>query len=285
MKKIIFTLLAFTGLYLQSNAQYCGTHGGDASGPNVCVPADTATKPGLAPLPDSLPPVVNGISQSTVIQFENFDTIRFNGILLTINNLTVDSIENLPTGLCWATNVTNNTFPNKGYGCIKVSGTPCSTPGQYKLYIIVTADVGVAIPTNADAAGLAYYVRCINNGDSPTAVDTTQTAANPFIQYGSETANGCGNAINNVDNGISAMAVSPNPFNTQAQVSFYSDKAQRVTERLTDILGNQIYANDIQVTPGMNNHTIERGSLPAGIYFYSVTAGKVAVTKRVVITE
>ena len=79
MKKLIFTLFTFCLLYVNSNAQYCGN-----SGPTICTVSGNLNKPGLSPPSDSLPPVVNGTITNTVIQFKNFDTIRFGGQLLTI---------------------------------------------------------------------------------------------------------------------------------------------------------------------------------------------------------
>src|ERR1019366_4990234 len=154
---------------------------------------------GLSPVSDSLAPVLNGCTISEVIHFTNFDTIRFNGSLLTIHSLQVDSIKNLPAGTCWATDTVNNTWGNKGHGCIRVTGPVCAAPGQYQLEIWVTVDVGFTLPTNATAAGLYYYVRVNNAGDSIRPVDTTNQAHAPlFIGYknGTETANCSSSGLN-----------------------------------------------------------------------------------------
>src|SRR5687768_2401444 len=120
MKKIIFTLLSFGLLYFNSSAQYCTSN---PSQPNQCTVSGTLTDPGLDPASDSLPPVINGTTSTTIIQFLNFDTIRFGGILQTIQYLKIDTIDNLPNGLCWATNQADNTYMNQEEGCIKVNGT------------------------------------------------------------------------------------------------------------------------------------------------------------------
>lgn len=220
MKKVIFTILSFCFIYFQSNGQHCAT----PSGPSVCVSLDTATSPGLAPLSDSLAPVVNGTSVSTVIQFENFDTIRYQGQLATIYALRIDTIGNLPSGLCWASNVANDSFANKAYGCIALTGTVCAPPGQYKLHLIVTANVGnstfpINIPVNGDAAKLYYYIRVNNAGDPITPIDTTGEAAGTiasFIPYGSETAQGCVSGISDISTHINALSIYPNPLSTEA---------------------------------------------------------------------
>jgi len=280
MKKVIFTLLTTGLFYLGASAQYCG-----GSGPGVCQPSGTLTEPGLSPSSDSLPAVVNGAATSQTIQFKNFNTFFFSNQTVTVNTLRIDTISNIPSGLCWRTNKTDNTFGNQEDGCILVSGIPCSAPGQYKLRIIVTADIGFEVQTNADAAGLKYYVRCVNSGDNVPAVDTFQTA--PFSNTGySASSTGCINGINDITNSVNTLSVVPNPFSNKAVVSFYSTKNQVVTERITNILGSELYNNKFEAKAGANSSVIEKGNLPAGVYFYSITDGKnIVAMKRVVISE
>ena len=279
MKKLIFTLSLFCIIAVKSNAQYCG-----GSGPSVCTPA-VLTKPGLSPVSDSLAPIIDNIATATVIEFQNYDTLTFSGQVLTMNSLTVDTISNLPSGLCWATSSTTNTFGNQQNGCIKVTGTTTATPGQYKLHIIVTANTNLPFPvtTNADAAGLYYYVR-VNCTDSSVthAVDTTQTDVNPFIPY---SPNGCspGVGIANVDQNIQSLSVYPNPFTSQAMISFNSAKAGMMTEKITSIIGNEVYSQQVDVKLGSNSHIISRNNLSAGVYFYSITDGVSTFTKRLII--
>lgn len=283
MKKVIFTLFSFCLLSVGAYAQYCGNIG-NPSGANQCTPSGLLTKPGLSPASyDSLPPVNNGEVSTTVIQFKNFDTLTFGGQLLTVQWLRLDSIGNLPSGLCWATNKANNTWDNQEDGCIKVNGTTCSAPGQHKLKIIVTANVGVPIQTDADAANLKYYVRVKNTNDAETPIDSTQTSANPFIAYGGP-AN-CTVGIKDVQSNINTLNVVPNPFNNRAVVSFYSDKAGVMTEKLTNMIGSEVFRKNTQVTTGLNTTTIDRNDLPTGVYFYSISDGKSVATKRVVISE
>jgi hypothetical protein len=50
---------------------------------------------------DSIPCFTKGVSQSQVMYFEIGDTMRISGQLVTIQTFKIDSIENLPQGLCW----------------------------------------------------------------------------------------------------------------------------------------------------------------------------------------
>lgn len=176
MKTLVLAILTLTSVSLL-NAQYCGF-----SGPSICSPSGTLTLPGLSPSSENLPPLINGYPSSTVIQFKNFDTFVFSGQNVTVSSLSFDTIEDLPPGLCWSTNKTNNTFANQEDGCLSFNGTVCAPPGQYKLYMVVTANIGVPIQTNADAAGMRYFLRVKNAPDNTIPVDTNQTA--PFVAYG-----------------------------------------------------------------------------------------------------
>lgn len=183
MKKIVYTLFLVFVLSVHAKAQSC-----NASGTSQCTASGTLLIPGLSPTSDLLPAFENGIPSTTVIQFKNFNQVLYQGLTLTVQTLRIDSIENLPPGLCWATNKANNTYSNQESGCIKINGTPCGTPGQYKLRLIVTVNVGITQQINAESAGLKYFIRLGNYGDVVPAVDTLQTV--PLYTAGySSTAN------------------------------------------------------------------------------------------------
>lgn len=178
MKKILILPLIL-GAFQIMFAQPCGN-----SGSSQCSPSGILTQPGFSPLSQNLPPFINGQNSNTVIQFKNFNQFSFGGQIVTVQTLRFDTINNLPNGLCWSTNKSNDTYANQEEGCIKLTGATCDAPGQYKLNIIVTVNIGVPIQTNADAMGLYYFLRVKNNGDADIVVDTTQTTSNSFISYG-----------------------------------------------------------------------------------------------------
>jgi len=282
MKKVIFTLSLFCSIAV-ANAQYCG-----GSGPSVCTPA-ILTKPGLSPVSDSLAPIVDNVPTVTVIEFQNYDTLTFGGQSLTMDSLTVDTISNIPSGLCWATSSATNTFGNQQNGCIKVTGTTSAPAGQYKLHIIVKAYTTLPFPvtTNADAAGLYYYVR-LNCSDSAAVVpvDTNGEAAGTipaFKPYASQAV--CDVSVKNVQSTVQSLNVYPNPFSSHAEVSFTSAKAGVMTEKITSIIGSEVYSKEIEVAVGQNVHAIERNNLSAGVYFYTISDGVSTFTKRLVISE
>ena len=285
MKKVIFTLFSICAMYANTNAQSCGT-----SSTTQCTPIGTMTKPGLSPTSSELPAIDNGVVSTTIIQFKNYDTTTYAplGILVTVQNLKIDSINNLPAGLCWATNKSNDTYANQEDGCIKIIGTTCADPGVYKLKIKVTATVvGLgAIPVDAEDVGLRYFVRVKNCGDATVALDSTQTV--PFSKPAGYSATQncvCSVGISDVASTINSLNVVPNPFSNRAVVHFFSEKATVVTERITNMIGSEVLNREIEVKVGENNFNIDGTTFAPGVYFYSIGTGKSLVTKRIVISE
>ena len=130
---------------------------------------------------------------------------------------------------------------------------------------------------------MKYFVRVKNSGDADVAVDTNQTAL--FVKHpGYSASASCQVGINEVAS-INAVSVVPNPFNSQAVVSFVSEKSTVMTERLSNMLGAVVYKNTLNVKAGENSSVLDARNLPAGVYFYSITDGKQTTTKRVVVSE
>lgn len=273
MKNIIITLFVLVLLGHVANAQYCGN-----SGPTICD-SIVLPEPGFSPPRDELPPLINGKDTTTVIYFKNYDKV-LNGVV-TVNSLRIDSIENLPAGICWSTNIPNNTFGNQQNGCIKLTGIACAPPGQYKLRIIVSIN-GTLNNINVETQGLKYFVRVKNEGDADTPLDTLQGA---FYGYGGSATNCSIASIQEPMNSVNSLRITPNPLSTKAQVSFFSSKSGMMTERLTNLLGSEVYRRQVEVKAGNNVSSIDRDNLSPGVYFYSIGEGKNYTTKRLVISE
>jgi len=195
-----FALLLFIAMVQMAQAQRCGN-----SGPGICTAGTNLTAAGFSPSYDSVPCVVQGVPYSQTIQVKIPTTIVQSGVTATITYLKIDSISNLPCGLCWATEQAEDSFAGGQQFCLRVTGTSYDDTGQYALRIIVnvgyTALGGIVHGTetnyNAGAAGLEFWVRV----QSPTStncptVDTSSSyvgrTATPIgaIPSGAVTASG-----------------------------------------------------------------------------------------------
>jgi hypothetical protein len=152
-----------------ASAQYCG-----GSGSSVCTPGTNLTVPSFSPSYDSLPCVEQGVYYDQIIQLK----VPTSGGGYPLNYIQIDTITNLPCGLCWASSSSNNRFNGGAQGCIRVTGTTYDNVGQFTLRVIVTANVtAFGFPVsqanqNLADQGLKYFIRVKAPGGNCPAVDT-----------------------------------------------------------------------------------------------------------------
>ena len=179
MKKILLFAFITAGLLhsFSVNAQYCG----GASGSNICTPITTLHTPGFAPPQDSLPCIVVGQPYSQIINVHTPATVTSGGSTYNLSDIQIDTISNLPCGMCWAMGASNFQIAGNATGCLKLSGTTFDAPGQYLLHVIVNATVIVGIfpitesNQNLASQGLKYFVRVTLPNDTCPLVDTLAT--------------------------------------------------------------------------------------------------------------
>jgi hypothetical protein len=82
---------------------------------------------------------------------------------------------------------------------------------------------------------------------------------------------GMTDGIKNVSLAEAAMIVYPNPIKTNAVFSIQPEKAEKVKIRLFDVKGVcvAVIADDY-LNEGTSTIAFNRGSLPSGVYFYTV---------------
>jgi hypothetical protein len=76
---------------------------------------------------------------------------------------------------------------------------------------------------------------------------------------------------------------SPNPFSNYTQFVITLEKAADVTFRATNVLGQEILNEQTTYASGKHVYTFDRANLPAGQYYFTVTADGYSVTKKIVI--
>lgn len=76
----------------------------------------------------------------------------------------------------------------------------------------------------------------------------------------------------------------PNPFNDYSYININLRKACYLQLAIKNMMGQKIYEKDIGYSaPGLNKVSINGENLSPGIYFYTVKAGSVEVTKKMMI--
>lgn len=173
MRNVLVYVFAVAGLLLSTsvNAQYCGGNPGN----NVCTASTTLNSEGFSPTESNLPCIIIGQPYSQVIQMHTPSTYN-NGFPHTIQTVQIDSISNLPCGLCWTMDQNANfTINGNATGCFRISGTTFDAPGEYELRIIADITPTFGFPqTQQDMTGygLKYFVRVRLPGDTCIQIDT-----------------------------------------------------------------------------------------------------------------
>lgn len=282
MKKLISTLafVAFLFVAHNANSQACGTS-------IPCIPLGGPPSGGFGSQ-DSTPCVVQGAAYSYAIQFTMFAAFEFAGSQ-TVDSIEFLSIDNLPCGLCWSVDQDDKRYSANEDGCLNITGTSNDTVGQYKLAVSLKAWIngqpgGQTIPANVfDQTGVKILVRvkspsgaCVP-ADTSAAADLTNVYANPV---------NCTNVgIKETANSFSGLTLIPNPMNSNGTLSFMAEKSGLFTVRVSNTIGSVVSSKEIDAKQGVNTVTIERNSLPNGVYFLSLTDGKNVITHRFSITE
>ncbi len=270
MKKLIFSL-AFTSLLA---VQFSAVNA-------TCTPAGSApiTDGGFFPASNTQPCVVkNEAVTNFVIQLKNFGEIQSGTYVISTR---IDSIINLPLGLSWNMNTPSgnlgNTLLTDELGCIEISGITNVSAAIYNLDFMVTVVVNLdgdvktftdktsvlvqtfnaTFHTNAD---FSYFVNVINNQNECTHVVGIQELTN-----------------------VSNLNVYPNPFSDKTVISFNSAENAKYTARLIDVMGKEVYAEELNAVSGSNMIALNRNKISSGVYFFVLSDGKATATKRLVV--
>jgi hypothetical protein len=78
----------------------------------------------------------------------------------------------------------------------------------------------------------------------------------------------------------------PNPFNKTSTIRYELEEATKVTLEIFNVTGQKVMEfNEGRKASGTHSVSIDGSSLPAGIYYYSLTAGDVKATKKMIVLE
>ncbi len=279
MKKILLALLTISASFAinTANAQWCGTVNNIIANPNAQV--------GF-PYPDSMPCAVQGVAYKDTVSFQMYSRFIFLGTQ-SIDSVTIDTIWNLPCGLCWNMNKVSRTYAANEFGVLYFTGTTNDVVGQYNLRLQVTAYINhsptgqfIQNPNTVDAAGIKLWLRVAAPAGPCTATDTSSITGQNQVA-----ATSCPSGINEVEANVASVNIVPNPMGTSAQLSFVAEKNANYSVKVTDIMGKIISVKEIQANPGVNTSSIERGNLSAGIYLLSISDGVSSVTRKFTIVE
>ena len=285
MKKIITHLFLSITLItsFQAHAQYCGSQQ-VALNYGPCVPVQNY---GFGDV-DSFACITRGQLDSIIIPFKVFTNFSVGSVHVNIYKLRIDVIDSLPCGLCWSASQSTssgmgvNEYLPGDNGCLKITGLTNDAAGSYRLYMKLNVrdqpgstgwDVD-SIPS--DAGGITLWVKVINPGDAcPTKVDTLHPSHTSCVTTG----------ISEISNQLKNLSIQPNPMTNEAKVTFTSENGGTEVIRVTDIVGREVYCTNVVSKQGLNETTISRNKLPAGVYILSVGNEQGTATRKFTIAN
>lgn len=259
MKRILlFAVLAFS---LQTFAQN-----------NPCVPVATNQDSLFGLWPDTiqnLPDVDEGVYYETYVQLKTPDVAsEVPGVPIQFALLNIDSIGlveaiGLPSGIQMTCNEPNCVYPGNSIGCINIFGTTNSVGVhdlEFKVDGWVTAPIiGVVAMSDAtqDYVYLTGYKLVVNGSGS----DVELIQSNNF------------EVLQNI----------PNPFTGNTSITYNLMQQRNVSFSVYNVMGAKVMEQQFNAKTGTNTIEISANELGSGVYFYTLSNGEKAVTKRMII--
>jgi hypothetical protein len=196
-----------------------------------CTPGDAISCPDPENNGEVCPAVLPAIfigaqydQQFTVLAPPKLDT---NNLVINLHHITLINVENLPEGITWQSNATNNEFFVGTYYCVLLSGITSADPGIYPIKIVVDiytsiAGVPVLLGRTTDSTSLTVEV-----GWNPNAISDHN-----FNQFNLKTW--------------------PNPFSQKLNVQLNQYSEGQVVVEIFNLLGSRVLYQNIVPSPDGN---------------------------------
>ena len=181
---VLFTrsvaILLFLSVSVFTSAQTC-------TGTTIptCDVADAGDANGFVASAE-LPCIVQGQATEIAIPFKVFATVNGDSVY----RMRLESIGNVPCGLCWKSSSSDNVFLKDEAGCFVLRGTTTEAAGQYVLDIVVSFDTANAGSFNVSnvqlsnvvSAAQLVYVRLVSTNSECSAVNANGSGLNSNCQ-------------------------------------------------------------------------------------------------------
>jgi len=188
------------------------------------------------------------------------DTAHYQGSTINIHHITLKSLLNKPSWLNYQCNPANCEFTGSVSSCVLATGTPpAGSAGFYPVGVIVDIYVVIGIPV---------------------VVAANYNSGIPLVVWVHPASWGI---TEQVYKGFGVINPQPNPFHNTVKLGCYTETSQHVSLKVMDMVGQEVYSENINSNAGENFFLFNGSNLANGIYFYSITDSQNRViTKKMI---
>ena len=165
MKKYLF-FIAVLLIAKISSGQYCGN-----AGPFECSVDGSLTHFGVSDYA-TFPCVHDSVPYHEVLQIFFPDSADISIYRVQVLSFSIDSVTNLPCGLCWSCNDSTFTYAGGTKGCLLISGTTNDLHGAYQINVYGKANTSFGTANGTLASlGYPFFLNVVGQYDDCTPIN------------------------------------------------------------------------------------------------------------------
>ncbi len=260
MKRLLFSICSILFLAAQLQGQTCD--------PNTEVTDEQV----VDPAPYTEENMMAGISDTACVgQYFEFAVTLSPPDLFPLTGQPISSIQlpltgaidNLPAGMEYSCNPPDCIIPSDTVGCFLIFGTP-EEEGVFDL--IISGQINFT-------AGGFFPIAFPNELIAP---------GNYFLNVKAEGSDNCLVATNELEQFV-RISNRPNPFSGETIIDVQSDISGDFAFAVTDMLGRNIYSEQVQILEGDNQIRFDGSQLAEGMYLYTISDGNNMIAKTMIV--
>ncbi|MFK7807676.1 MAG: choice-of-anchor V domain-containing protein, partial [Saprospiraceae bacterium] len=130
-------------------------------------------------------------------------------------------------------------------------------------------------PAAGSGAVTFYAAGLANNSNGNTQGDGVATTTFTASEFGVS-------SVNNANQDLTKMLISPNPTVDQANVSVFSKRSGAFDLNIVSTTGQLVYTESVNLQVGENQKSVDLGRLQKGLYFLQINGEKEVITQRLI---
>lgn len=180
------------------------------------------------------------------------DTASVGGGSITIDHITLRSLQNKPSWLNYVCTPSACEFNGSEARCVLITGTPPAGSAGYTSITVLVDVYSMILGTPV----------CVTCATSPDGYDSGM----PLVVHVSAAAS----VAENTHSTFGVIEPQPNPFNSTTKLGCFTETPQTVKLRVYNMVGGEVYSENLNTNAGENYFNFNGSDLNDGVYFYSI---------------